>query len=202
MLEWIWFIGFGILALYGERYVIWFIYILTIQSAILLTDWEQRFIRDPKPGSPLANWVLALLLVIVPLFLLPGARERWWSTSPPSTENTPILATQWLSTHAELPGPLWSEIGFSSYLEYALPERPTWIDTRFEVFTVEQWQAYQDISYASHEWQKCLDETSANLLMISIQNQPKLLSALADSPGWCEKYRDSIAVIYWRCGGY
>ena len=81
-------------------------------------------------------------------------REKWWEQSPPATENTPIAATEWLAARPDLPGPLWSEIGFSSYLEFALPQRPTWIDTRFEVFPVEQWQAYKDITTARYNWQQ------------------------------------------------
>ena len=112
-----------------------------------------------------------------------------------------MAATNWLAAHPDLPGPLWSEIGFSSYLEYALPQRPTWIDTRFEVFPVEQWQAYQAISEARSNWEMQLDATGVNLLMISPQNQPQLLSVLRISPAWCERYQDDIAVIYQRCGG-
>jgi hypothetical protein len=112
-----------------------------------------------------------------------------------------MAATNWLATHPNLPGPLWSEIGFSSYLEFALPQRPTWIDTRFEVFPVEQWQAYQVITEARYDWESRLDATGVNLLMVSLQNQPQLLSALEISPAWCRLYRDDTAVIYQHCAG-
>jgi hypothetical protein len=48
-----------------------------------------------------------------------------------------------------------------------------------------------------------LDATGANLLMVSAQNQPELLSALESSPVWCELRRDKLAVLYQRgaCGG-
>jgi hypothetical protein len=117
------------------------------------------------------------------------------------TENTPVAATEWLAAHPGLAGPLWSEIGFSSYLEFALPQRPTWIDTRFEVFPVTQWQAYQAISEGRQDWESLLDTTGVNLLMVSPQNQPQLLTALESSPAWCEQYHDDVAVIYQRCGG-
>ena len=45
-----------------------------------------------------------------------------------------------------------------------------------------------------------LDTTGVNLLMVSPQNQPQLLSALESSPAWCELYRDNVAVIYQHCG--
>ncbi|MEW6094600.1 MAG: hypothetical protein AB1531_11625 [Chloroflexota bacterium] len=200
-LEWTWFLGFGFLALWGERYVIWFVFILTVLTASLLADWERKYLGDPKPGSPFLNRTLSLLFLLLTLPLLPGLRDAWWPDAPEATEETPVAAAEWLAARPDLPGPLWSEIGFSSYLEFALPERPTWIDTRFEVFPVEQWQAYKDITEANYNWQTLLDETGANLLMVSTLSQPDLLSALDESSAWCELYRGEVAVIYQRCGG-
>ncbi|MBI4732010.1 MAG: hypothetical protein HY781_07780 [Chloroflexi bacterium] len=201
LLEWAWFLGFGFLALWGERYVIWFVFILTVFTAVKFAEWEKKYMGDPKPGLPLLNRTLSLVFVLLTLALLPGVRDAWWPDAPKATENTPIAATEWLAARPELPGPLWSEIGFSSYLEFVLPERPTWIDTRFEVFPVEQWQVYKDITEANYNWQTLLDETGANLLMVSALTQPDLLSALDESQAWCELYRDEVAVLYQRCGG-
>ena len=200
-LEWTWFLIFGVFALWGERYIVWFVFILAIGTVSLLSDWEKKIIADPKPGSPVFNWVFSALLLLLPLGLLPGIRETWWTRAPDVTENTPMAATRWLAQHPEVPGPVWSEIGFSSYLEFALPGRPTWIDTRFEVFPVEQWQAYQDITNAAYNWESLLDSTEANLLLVSTTNQPDLLIALGESSKWCDIYTDDIAVIFQRCGG-
>jgi hypothetical protein len=200
-LEWSWFLGFGFLALWGERYVVWFVFILVVLTGGLLADWEKKFFGRSKQNLPSINLALSLVFVILPLAFLPGLREKWWKQAPTVTENTPIAATEWLAAHPGLPGPLWSEIGFSSYLEFALPQRLTWIDTRFEVFPVVQWQTYQAISEGRQDWESLLDATSVNLLMVSPQNQPQLLSALESSPVWCEQYHDGIAVIYQHCGG-
>jgi len=202
-LEWTWFLGFGFLALWGERYVIWFVLILVVLTACLIADWEKKYLKEAKLGPPALNLTLSLIFVLFPLAFLTGLRGHWWKQAPPATENTPLAATKWLAAHPDLPGPLWSEIGFSSYLEFALPERPTWIDTRFEIFPVEQWQQYRSITYARYDWENLLDATGANLLMVSMQYQPDLLSALTTSPAWCELYRDEVAVIYQRtpCGG-
>jgi len=201
LLEWAWFLGFGFLALWGERYVIWFVMLLAVLTASLLSDWERKLLGEPKPGSPPLNLALALAFPLLSLALLPGLRQGWWPRAPAATENTPIQAVEWLSARPGLPGPLWSAIAFSSYLEYALPERPTWIDTRFEVFPVEQWQAYEAISTARSDWQTRLDLTGANLLLVSIMDQPGLVGLLDSSPAWCALHRDEVAVLYQRCGG-
>ena len=197
-LEWSWFLGFGFLALWGERYVIWFVFILAVLSAILLADWEKKVLGEPKPGSPALNLGLSLAFILLPLALLPGVRNVWWPKAASVTEKTPIAATEWLASNPELPGPLWAEIGFASYLEFALPSRPPWIDSRFIPFSVEQWQSYKDITNARSNWQSLLDGTGANLLMVSPLDQPDLLEVLTGSPGWCELYRDEVAVIYRR----
>ena len=199
-LEWAWFLGFGILALWGERYVIWFVLILAVLTPSLLADWESRTLGRSKMNVPALNLAFSLLFVLLPLAFLPGLRATWWKQAPAVTENTPVAATDWLAAHPALPGPLWSEIGFSSYLEFALPQRPTWIDTRFEVFPVQQWQAYKAITDGRQDWEKLLDGAGVNLLMVSPPNQPDLLSALKRSAGWCSLYSDDIAVIYQRCG--
>jgi hypothetical protein len=201
LLEWSWVLGFGFLALWGERYVIWFLFLLAVMIPLLLAGLgvkaaSLQATKPPAPDHPLPNASLALLVVLVPLLLLPGVRTRWWASAPPATEDTPSAATAWLAAHPNLPGPLWSEIGFSSYLEFALPGRPTWIDTRFEVFPVAQWQAYQAISEARFDWVALLQASGAHLVMISISEQPELVKALAGSPSWCRLYQDGVAVIY------
>jgi len=143
---------------------------------------------------------MGAVLLLLPLALLPEVREKWWKQAPPATINTPIAATEWLAARPNLPGPLWSEIGFSSYLEFVLPQRPTWIDTRFEVFPVDQWQAYKNISAGRFNWNELLGEAGVNLLMVSAQNQAALLEALQAAPGWCQVYGDPIASIYERGG--
>ena len=201
LLEWVWFLGFGFLALWGERYGIWFVFILVVLTAVMLADWEKKYFGRSRLNLPAFNIGLSLLFVLLPLAFLPGLREKWWKQAPADTESTPVAATTWLAARPDLPGPLWSEIGFSSYLEFALPQRPTWIDTRFEVFPVEQWQAYKDITDAGYDWESRLDATGVNLLMVSPQNQPALLAALKITPAWCEIYHDDVAEIYQLCGG-
>ena len=198
-LEWIWFLGFGLLALWGVRYVIWFVLVLVVLTARLLSGWEKRWVRiSPAVNLAPVNLGLAALLVLLPLALLPGVRTAWWKNSPAPTQATPVAAVEWLAARPDLPGPLWSEIGFSSYLEFALPQRPTWIDTRFEVFPVDQWQAYKTISAGRYDWDQRLADAGINLLLVSAQKQPDLLLALQSARDWCLVYQDPVAAIYAR----
>jgi hypothetical protein len=144
---------------------------------------------------------LSVLFLLLSFIFFPSVRFALWKdTAPTIYSNTPIEATHWLTSHPELPGPLWADLAFSSYLVYALPERPVWIDTRFEVYPVDQWEKFKAIDAAKWNWQDLLDDTGANLLMISKLSQPDLLAGLERSEAWCTVYDDQIAVIFLRCG--
>ena len=202
-LEWAWMLIFGWLALSGQRYVIWFVFILVPITVSLLAEWGKRKLDKPgPPGVPAINISMGIILFLLPFALLPGIRNAWWSQAPEPLENTPLQATTWLAQNPEIPGPMWSELGFSSYLIYALPSRPVWIDPRFEVaYPKGQFEKYISISNAEWDWQEILDKEGINLLVISKENQPQLLAALQASPTWDKVYEDEIAVIFERNEG-
>ncbi len=199
-LQWAWFILFGWLGLYGNRYAIWFTFILVVNSADLLSDWSRRFLDQPiKKENVIFNLAVGILLFLLPLTLLPGVRESWWSEAPnPYHGAHPIEATRWLAAHPELEGPLWSDFSHASYLIFMLPSRPVWIDSRFELYPVEQWNKYIAIATAAPEWQNLLDKEGINLVMLSTGGEPGLIRAMRASDAWCELFNDANAVIFSR----
>lgn len=202
LLEWIWFLGFGWLALSGLRYVIWFMFIMALLTGPLLTELVRPFTRETSTNSnPRLNFLIGIALLCLPLLMLPGLRESWWKDSPPPYHEatTPIKATEWLATHRELPGPFFAEYTFGSYLAFALPSRLLWIDNRFNAYPPEHWEKYQAISSAHSQWEELLDEDQVNLLMLSLRSQLRLVQAVEESEQWCEQYRDQTAVIFSRC---
>jgi hypothetical protein len=201
ILEWAWLSGLLWMSFSGIRYVIWGLFMLAAFSARLLSMWDARWLDRPAAVfHPALNNILAVAFLLIPLLALPGVRAGLGIKSAPAiSPDTPIAATEWLSLHPELPGPLWSDLTFSSYLIFALPSRPVWIDTRFEmIYSAEQYQLFNDIASAAPDWQALLDQEQINLLMISVYSQPRLLQALSASAQWCEQYRDSLAVIFAR----
>jgi hypothetical protein len=202
VLEWIWFLGFGWLALSGLRYVIWFMFMMALLSGPLLGELVKPFTREITMNSnPRFNFVIGGMLLLIPLLLLPGVRESWWQDSPPAYHEatTPIAATKWLRAHSDLPGPLFADYTFGSYLTFALPSRLLWIDNRFNAYPPEHWKKYQEISSAKPDWNELLDQDKVNLLMLSLTAQASLVQAVEESSQWCEQYRDPTAVIFSRC---
>jgi hypothetical protein len=202
LLEWVWFLGFGWLALSGLRYVIWFMFILALLTGPLLTELVRPFTREATGNSNSRfNYALGGMLLLLPLMLLPGLRESWWTDSPPPYHEatTPLAGTEWLAAHSELPGPLFADYTFGSYLTLALPARLLWIDNRFNAYPPEHWEKYQQIASAEPDWEELLDVDKVNLLMLSLTSQQSLVQAVGESGQWCEQYRDKTAVIFTRC---
>lgn len=202
MMEWVWFLGFGWLAVSGIRYVIWFLFILTVLTAAPLADLTRNKLDKPvKISFPALNIILACIFIPLSLFYLPGIREKWWPEAPPAyaVEMTPVDAVKWLEDHPEVPGPLWNDYVSGSYLLFALPSRPISIDSRFYPFPPEQMDEYQQISHGSDEWDSAFKRDGINLLLLSIATQPELIKSVESSDQWCEQYRDKTAVIFSRC---
>lgn len=201
-LEWVWFLGFGWLALSGVRYGIWFLFLLAIFSATLLAEWTNRFLDRPVENlNPRLNLALSRLILLLSLFFLPGLRETWWKAAPPLYEETttPIAAVNWLKAHPELRGEMWNDYAFGSYLAFALPSRPTSIDTRMYSFPPEQWASYTQISNGNPVWEYIFQRENINLLLLSRTSQVALIEAVEASSQWCQQYRDPYAVIFARC---
>ncbi len=192
----VWILGFGWLAFSGQRYGIWFLFIICIFTAEMLSGWLKS---RPRRGIPKMDYAIAIFILIMPLALLPGIRDTWWADAPPAlSSKTPVDATIWLTEHPDLPDPLWADLAYSSYLVYALPERPVWIDTRFEVYPPEHWERYKAISAASWNWEILLNEEEINLLMLSKSEQDQLILAMGFSKNWHEVYSDEMSIIFVR----
>lgn len=200
-LEWILFLGFGWLALSGVRYVIWFMFLLAIFTAKLVSDWTNIYIDKPiEKINPCINTVIAVMLLLLSLVFMPGVRDSWWEDAPDLYEltTTPVDAVEFLKTREDLPGPLWNDYAFGSYLEFILPSRPTWMDTRMYSFSLEQWQEYVRVT-SGKGWQEMFDREGVNLLLLSQAAQPNLIQAVSESTVWCKEYSDEYAVIFSRC---
>ncbi len=200
LFEWVWVLGFGWMGLATSRYDIWFLGILAPISASLVKGIvEEKGDALKKKENTAINAVIAIFLLLIPFLFLPSIRSVWLPEgSPTFSETTPLKAAEWLREHPELPNPIWADLAFESYLIYAIPERPVWIDPRFEVYPPEHWQAYLDVSTASWNWENILNENNINVLLLSKEEQVNLIAALENNAAWQQIYEDEISLIFTR----
>ncbi len=200
LVYWLWFIGFGWMALSAVRYGVWFLPVEALLLGMILAPLFSRYLEGRDRFQNLAfNRVLGILLLLFPIALLPGLRGLWWQQAPPvNSVTTPVKAVEWLKVNPQYSDNLWSDFTFSTYLTWALPERKLFMTNRFEDFPVEQFAENKRIANADYDWQALLDKYGVNLLMPSLEYQPDLIAAASASPLWREVYSDEQAVIYAR----
>jgi len=195
------FLAFSWLALTGVRYVIWSIFILAVLSSALIPDSvAQRFKGQNDAALSPINYGMGIFLLLVPLLLLPGIRQNWWKAALPDVEpHTPVAASAWLNEHPGLPGEMWNDVIFGSYLIHAVPSRRVSMDTRIQViYTAQQTKDYLSVQAARPGWDALLAQDHVNLLFLA-RTQPEILKAVQSSNDWCEQYHDDVAFIFSRC---
>ena len=78
-------------------------------------------------------------------------------------------------------GKIFNEMGYGSYLIWALPEQEVFIDPRVELYPFEQWQDYVHITNGTR-YNELLEKYGADRLLIDTDLQPELALALEQDP--------------------
>jgi hypothetical protein len=198
--EWIWLMGFGWMALSGVRYAIWFLALLLIFSCWLMQGILKKNTNAFKFQLIPFNITILVILTLLPLSLLPGIRENWWKQSPDVIlKDTPVDAVNWLKAHPDLPEPIFNDYIYGSYLIYALPERPVWIDTRFHIYSFQHWENYLSITNAEAGWFEKLKEEDVGTIMLDKISQKKLIDEIKGTSNFCDFYEDDQSIIFSKC---
>ena len=199
-------VGFLWLAWSGMRYVVW--YGMAVMP-ILAGEWAAlwpRLAAAPARRHPV-NLIL-LLLLAVPVALaqpwwverLPLPETYWkqvWRGSPVGPlvgVETPVAAVEYLRAHPG--GRLFHEMGYGSYLIWAMPEQGVFVDPRVELYPYEQWLDYVRIGRGVR-YNELLEGYGADRLMVDRELQGELIRALEDDPLWEQEYADGRTEI-WR----
>ncbi|WP_322798241.1 hypothetical protein [Thermoflexus sp.] len=194
------------LAWSGQRYVIWFGMVAMPILARLLVHLLPPWPWPAPPPRPL-HTLLALLLfspvlAVQPWWVehIPLPQAYWnqvWRGSPLGPLvgiETPVKAVEYLQAHPG--GRLFNEMGYGSYLIWALPEQKVFVDPRIELYPYELWLDYIRISQASR-YNQLLQRYGADRLMIDRVLQKELAQALEEDPLWIKEYEDERTQI-WR----
>ncbi len=114
-------------------------------------------------------------------------------------QGTPVEAVQWMIEHP-LPNNarLFHDMGYGSYLIWALPDVRVAADPRIELYPLEYWQRYLKIERGENALAE-LQQLGATHALLNRSGQAKLIDILhqADS-GWQQLYADEQTVFFER----
>jgi len=197
---WIWYLGFGWMALTSVRYMIWFLPFEALLLSMLIDPFFKKLLGNSRRfQNRTLNVVIGVCFLIFPLTLLPGIRNHWLPQSPPALDDiTPVEAAVWLKENPQLPDNWWSDFNFATYFTYELPQRKMFMSNRIQDLSIDLIEDNYQISQAIYNWGSLLEKYDINVVIPGIQQQPDLIKVLSSSPDWREIYRDRQAVIFLR----
>ena len=198
-------IGFLWLAWSGQRYVIWYGLITLPILAKLISELSIK----TTVFSPQKNWLnlgIAIILFVPVIAVQPWFVERlplpqtYWqqvlrssSAGPLLDIATPVSVTDYLTSHPG--GKLYNEMGYGSYLIWALPGQGVFADPRVELYPYDQWMDYIDISNGRN-YDALLKKYGADRILLDKKLQPDLEMMLSEDPSWSLEYDDQYAQLW------
>ncbi len=192
------------LALGAERNIIWFAMIVTpllvVQTAALRSPQSGTATRRPFQGVPAMNGLLIGLLLLLLLLGLPWVKPALGL--PPQigsllSPDTPVAAVDAMQSEPQTPEHLFHTIGYGSYLIWAAPDQPVFIDTRIELYPVEQWRDYLALNAGTNA-ETLLAKYEIDGLLLDNQSQEALLERVRDDPAWTIHYEDEQSTYLTR----
>jgi hypothetical protein len=193
-------LAFVAMTLFSRRSAAWFGMVqIPILAALLQGWWRQSW--PLHPGKPHLTATVAALLLLFTLAVLP-----WWRPNisaliearPWLASTTPVAATDFLCAEFDPGTRGYQALAFASYMEWACPDLPTFLDTRFELFPTAQWDEYIDIHNGRHNWAALADRYGMEYIFANVEDQSELVEAASSHAAWQEIYRDDGAVIFAR----
>ncbi len=162
------------------------------QGQALPITWDRPIINLALAGALSAGLIFTLPW-LRPL-VQPGGNSEWTSV------DTPVAAVDHLCREAPAGARVYQEQSFASYQIFACPGLPVFVDTRFELYPLEQWQDYLAVSGARFDWEEVLARHRVDYLLLGLEAQPHAVRAAEASANWRETYRDDRAVVFARVG--
>jgi hypothetical protein len=196
---------FGGLALMYRRNPAWFGFVAAPSLAAAWHHWTlcRGATGTRSQGRPAFNRVLAALLVLLAVLSLPWLRPHLslpeWRRAFVSRD-TPVKAVEFLRG---LPQPMrvFNEQGYGSYMIWASPEIPVFVDPRIELYPPEQWDDYFALTGARYDWEAIAHRYGVDTLLLRRDTQEPLVNAATADEDWEQIYEDEQSIIFLRNEG-
>ena len=183
----LWLLVFFLAALAAARSLAWWAFVAPVVMAGMLP--RPRPERAHPPGSPRLNAAILASLAIVALLLLPWYRDVRLTPAPQGLVRSVAAATQ--------PGDrLFVIQPFGSWFEFALPDRPLFVDSRIEIFAQATWLQYGAVVSGRADWASILDRWQVEGVVT--QEDTPLVRFLRVAGGWRLVDRDEDGFVFVR----
>jgi hypothetical protein len=201
------YLSFLWLAWTGMRYVIWF---GMVSLPIMMELIAALPIRLPQVQTSrnainniLAAALLSPLILVQPWFVekIPFPDTYWTKVlraspaGPLVSAATPVGAVEYLKRNPG--GKIFNEMGYGSYMIWAIPEQPVFIDPRVELYPYAQWEDYIQI-IRGVEYNRLLDAYGADRLLLDKELTPRLIAVLVNDARWQLEYEDPRSQVWNR----
>ncbi|GAC1383905.1 MAG: hypothetical protein NVS4B8_17030 [Herpetosiphon sp.] len=178
-------LAFASMALQSGRNIIWFGSVAALVAAPLLAPSLQRK-QALRREVVLLNRMIAAFLGLLLTLTVP-----WWKETiglPPKLgsllgQGTPVQAAVRLKQLPDRPKHLFNEMGFGSYLMWAIPDQRIFADPRIELYPVQQWLDYIALG-RGQRFEELSQLYSIDGWLVDPTVQSKLVAVLDTSPHW------------------
>jgi hypothetical protein len=179
---------FTLLAALSARNVLWWSAVLPVVLSGPLAGWRVGGAWSAGATRVVAASLAALIAVgAVRLTEIDDAALR--SEAPPGI-------TTWLAGRPS-DERIFAE-WWGGWFEFALPDRPMFVDARVEIFPDAIWQDYLTVVDAEPSWNELLDRWHVDTIVLARDHHPEFAAALASDPGWALAYDGPDGWVYVR----
>jgi hypothetical protein len=196
------FVVFFWLALGAIRNNVWFALVATPLFAVQAASWrdDDEAAHRSSTGSPLLNGLLIGVLAFVLLMASPWIKPAL--ALPPQIgalidPTTPVAALEQLRSDELRPQRLFHDLGYGSYLIWAAPEQPVFIDPRIELYPYAQWQDFLQLSRGENV-AALLKRYNIDGLLLDQLYQKEMIDWARKAEGWELHYEDDVAAYFVR----
>lgn len=190
------FAGTAVMALTASRHVplaaLTGVPVLTAALSAMASRMRSLDGLGRRAGSPTLNAIVLGAVAVL-------AVVRWLASSTPASlpidsPMRPPSAAVAAMTEQDLPGPIFNSYDFGGYLIWALPDRPTFVDGRTDLYPVELFGDYVTIERGGADALAVLNRYGVRTAIVRAHTPASDL--LAAAPAWRAVHIDDVAAVY------
>jgi hypothetical protein len=195
--------AFFALALTARRYVVWFAMAGGVLFVVYTAALMPATVRtDGSPGKRGPNIVIVAALLGLLALATPWMKP--WLNLPPTVQpllapSTPVEAVEVLRADPDPARRLFHSEGYGSYLTWAAPGQPVFIDPRFDLYPAGQWRDYLDLSRGTSA-DSLLGAYGIDGLLLEKESQSGLLRVVREDPQWELRFENAGSAYLRRTG--